>query len=53
MRLQLFAETDNVASQHVAERAGYRREGLLRSYSEIGGRRCDSVVYSLLPPDIG
>jgi RimJ/RimL family protein N-acetyltransferase len=47
-RLQLLTAPDNLASQRVAERSGFRREGLLRSYHEIGGRREDVVLYSLL-----
>jgi ribosomal-protein-alanine N-acetyltransferase len=50
-RLQLWAEPENLASQGVAERSGYRREGVLRKYDEIGGRRVDSVMFSLLPED--
>ena len=42
-RLQLWTEPENRASQGVAERSGYRREGVLRKYDEIGGRRVDSV----------
>jgi ribosomal-protein-alanine N-acetyltransferase len=51
-RLQLWTEPENLASQRVAERSGYRREGVLRKYDEIGGRRVDSVMYSLLPEDL-
>jgi [ribosomal protein S5]-alanine N-acetyltransferase len=51
-RLQLWAEPENLASQGVAERGGYQREGILRKYDEIGGRRVDSVLYSLLPEDL-
>jgi RimJ/RimL family protein N-acetyltransferase len=50
-RLELLAEPDNLASQRVAERSGYAREGLLRSYQEIKGRRRDYVLFSLLPTD--
>jgi [ribosomal protein S5]-alanine N-acetyltransferase len=50
-RLQLLAEPSNAASQTVAERSGFRREGVLRSYAEIDGRRIDYVVFSLLPGD--
>lgn len=50
-RLQLFCEVDNVPSQRVAERAGYQREGVLRSYFQIGQERSDAIVYSLLPSD--
>jgi len=50
-RLQLRADLHNVASQRVAERAGFTREGVLRSsrYSPRRGRRVDFVLYSLLP----
>jgi [ribosomal protein S5]-alanine N-acetyltransferase len=51
-RLQLWAEPENLASQGVAERGGYQREGILRKYDEIGGRRVDSVLFSLLPEDL-
>jgi [ribosomal protein S5]-alanine N-acetyltransferase len=52
MRLQLRTDPENVASQRVAERCGWMREGVLRSYNEIYGRRRDAVVYSLLPSDL-
>ena len=38
-RLGLSAEPWNFRSQRVAERTGFRREGILRSYGEIDGRR--------------
>jgi RimJ/RimL family protein N-acetyltransferase len=47
-RLELFIEPDNIASQRVAERCGFVREGLLRSRWVSKGRRRDSVVYGLL-----
>lgn len=50
-RLQVLAEPSNVASQGVAERSGFQREGVLRSYVEIDGRRVDYVVFSRLPGD--
>jgi RimJ/RimL family protein N-acetyltransferase len=50
-RLQLLTEPSNDASQRVAERAGSRREGVLRSNGEVDGRRVDHVVFSLLPGD--
>jgi RimJ/RimL family protein N-acetyltransferase len=52
MRLALHADTDNLASQRVAERCGFTREGLLRSYEERNGRRYDLVVFSLLREDL-
>lgn len=50
-RLQLRADVLNEASQRVAERAGFTREGVLRSvrYSRRQGRRVDFVIFSLLP----
>jgi RimJ/RimL family protein N-acetyltransferase len=51
-RLQLWTEPENLASQGVAARSGYRREGVLRKYDAIGGRRVDSVMFSLLPEDL-
>jgi RimJ/RimL family protein N-acetyltransferase len=49
-RLQLRADVLNTASQRVAERAGFRREGVLRSvrYSRRQQRRVDFVMYSRL-----
>jgi RimJ/RimL family protein N-acetyltransferase len=51
-RLELLTDPQNRASQRVAERAGYVREGTLRSYQPFKGRRMDAVVFSLLPADL-
>jgi RimJ/RimL family protein N-acetyltransferase len=53
-RLQLRADQRNVASQRVAESAGFRLEGVLRSvrFNQRQGRRVDFVVYSLLPDEL-
>ena len=51
-RLQLWTSPENTASQRVAERSGFQREGVLRSYGEVDGRRVDAVFYSLLPSDV-
>lgn len=53
-RLQLRADQRNVASQRVAESAGFRREGVLRSvrFNSRQGRRVDFVMYSLLPDEL-
>lgn len=51
-RAQLWIEPDNAPSLRVAEAAGLTREGLLRSYASIEGRRCDAVFFSLLPSDL-
>ncbi|MEU7749501.1 GNAT family N-acetyltransferase [Nonomuraea sp. NPDC049158] len=47
-RLQLRAAVSNVASQRVAEKAGFVREGVARN--ALHGR--DLVVYSLTPADL-
>ena len=52
-RLSLAAEPSNHRSQRVAERSGFAKEGVLRSYEEIGGRRVDCVAFSLIPADLG
>jgi RimJ/RimL family protein N-acetyltransferase len=52
-RVQLRADVANVASQRVAERAGFRREGVLRAHCRSReGERHDCVIYSLLPGDL-
>jgi RimJ/RimL family protein N-acetyltransferase len=51
-RLELTCAPDNVASQHVAERCGFTREGLLRSHMRFKGGRRDTIVYSLLPGEL-
>jgi RimJ/RimL family protein N-acetyltransferase len=51
-RLQTHTETDNVASQRVAERAGFTREGVLRSYELIEGRPINVVMFAALPGEL-
>jgi RimJ/RimL family protein N-acetyltransferase len=53
-RLQLRTDTLNVGSQRVAEKAGFTREGVLRSlhYNPRVGRRVDFVMFSLLPGEL-
>jgi RimJ/RimL family protein N-acetyltransferase len=52
-RLELMTDPDNVASQRVAEKVGFRREGVLRSHlPHRDGRRRDSVMFSLLPGEL-
>jgi RimJ/RimL family protein N-acetyltransferase len=51
-RLQLITEPGNLASQRVAEKAGFQQEGLLRAFAELKGRRPDFYMYSLLPADL-
>jgi RimJ/RimL family protein N-acetyltransferase len=51
-RISLMTEPENVPSQRVAEKAGYRREGVLRSWMELKGERREFVMFSLLPGDL-
>jgi len=51
-RLHLTTAPDNRASQRVAERAGFTREGLLRAWVPTAEGRRDSVMFSLLPDDL-
>jgi RimJ/RimL family protein N-acetyltransferase len=53
-RVELVTDPDNIASQRVAEKAGFTREGVLRSIlvNRDGSRR-DGVMFSLLPDELG
>ena len=52
-RLELITDPDNLASQRVAEKVGYRREGVLRAHlKHPDGRIRDSVMFSLLPGEL-
>jgi [ribosomal protein S5]-alanine N-acetyltransferase len=51
-RLQLNVEPWNEGSWRAAERAGFVREGLLRSWQRVGPHRRDMYMYSLLPADL-
>ena len=52
-RLELTTHAENLASQRVAEKAGFTREGILRSHIRFREGRRDSVLFSLLPSDLG
>jgi ribosomal-protein-alanine N-acetyltransferase len=45
-RVAIHVAVDNPASQAVAMRAGFEREGVLRSYHELKGERQDLVSFS-------
>jgi ribosomal-protein-alanine N-acetyltransferase len=47
-RVELYVEPWNKGSWRAAERAGFRREGLLRSWQAVGQQRRDMYMYSLL-----
>jgi RimJ/RimL family protein N-acetyltransferase len=53
-RVHLRADPENAASCRVAEKAGFRREGVLRSahWNARLGRRQDWTMYSLLPTEL-
>ncbi len=52
-RLDLITDPDNMASQRVAEKAGFQREGVLRAHlRHPDGRIRDSVMFSLLPGEL-
>lgn len=42
---------DNRRSRRVLEKAGFEREGLVRSYLRIDGVRRDHLLYSLIAPE--
>jgi RimJ/RimL family protein N-acetyltransferase len=49
-RVAAYVNVDNGASERVLERAGFTREGVIRSLPKPGGvRRVDKTVSSLLP----
>jgi [ribosomal protein S5]-alanine N-acetyltransferase len=47
-RLRLQTASDNVGSQRVAEKSGYKQEGVLRKAYFYRGKICDVVIYGLL-----
>jgi len=51
-RVSLTCAPDNHASQRVAERCGFTREGLLRSHMPFKDGRRDTLGYSLLPGEL-
>jgi len=52
-RIELYIEPWNAGSVRTAERAGFEREGLLRSHQEIGGRRRDMLLYATIRDSSG
>jgi RimJ/RimL family protein N-acetyltransferase len=51
-RLELYHYIGNDASGRVAEKAGFRREGILRLYADLRGEPRDCVMYSLVASDV-
>jgi RimJ/RimL family protein N-acetyltransferase len=51
-RIELTTFPDNIGMLRIAESAGFRSEGVLRSYTRERGRRCDVSMLSLLPGEL-
>ena len=51
-RLEILAAVGNVASQRVADKAGARREGILRKRLQLHGEALDAVLFSLVAEDL-
>ncbi|MCB0833758.1 MAG: GNAT family N-acetyltransferase [Bacteroidetes bacterium] len=47
-RVEAKCAVDNVASARLLEKVGFQKEGTLREYFNIRGRRCDHFMYSVL-----
>ncbi len=50
-RVEAKCSIENAASYKLLEKAGFRREGILRQYFNIRGKRFDHYIYSLLRPE--
>jgi len=50
-RMQVFVSPENAAAHRLAERAGFRSEGVLRGYWEEGDTRLDVIILARLPGD--
>jgi RimJ/RimL family protein N-acetyltransferase len=51
-RVELFAASANLASQRVAEKAGFVREGVARNAGFTHSGQHDMVMFSLIPADL-
>jgi RimJ/RimL family protein N-acetyltransferase len=51
LRIVLIIDVENIASERVAERCGYVREGVMRSSHLKQGKRIDAAIWSRLPSD--
>jgi RimJ/RimL family protein N-acetyltransferase len=52
-RLEALVALGNDGSIRVLGGAGFRREGLLRAYFDLGAIRADALLYSLIQTDLG
>jgi RimJ/RimL family protein N-acetyltransferase len=48
-RVAAYVNVGNIASERVVEKAGFTREGVVRSMPKPDGRRVDKTLFSLLP----
>jgi len=48
-RVAAYVNVGNIASERVLERAGFTREGVVRSMPKPDGSRVDKTLFSLLP----
>lgn len=51
-RIEVRIAPENLASQRVAEKAGYSREGIARNAGYINSGRLDLIIYSLIRKDL-
>ncbi|XP_072987136.1 uncharacterized protein [Typha latifolia] len=51
VRLEAIADVENPASQRVLEKAGFKREGVLRKFVMLKGEYRDMVMFSYLASD--
>jgi RimJ/RimL family protein N-acetyltransferase len=51
VRMELYIEPTNSASQRVATKAGFRQEGILREHDRCHSGRSDMVLFSRLRAD--
>jgi ribosomal-protein-serine acetyltransferase len=52
IRVEVLAAVENLASQRTAEKAGARREGVLRNRLVVRDRIYEAVMFSLIPEDL-
>jgi RimJ/RimL family protein N-acetyltransferase len=50
-RIEARCAVENIGSQRVLEKTGFLKEGRLRGYFKLRGRRVDNFLYSLLRED--
>ena len=51
-RIEARCAVGNTASQRLLEKAGFTREGRLRAYFRLRGRRVDNLLYAILRSDV-